>query len=254
MISATHIAALYDIHGNLPALEAVLDSFTHETVDLIVVGGDVFPGPMATECLSLLTSLRTPVCWVMGNGDRETLAARRGEVSPTVPAAVVPALTWCASQLSDADATRMASWPTTQRVHVTGLGEVVFCHATPHSDTDMVTALTDGDTVAELFGDTHAVVTVCGHTHMQFDRQLGALRVVNAGSVGMPFGTPGAHWLMLSQHIDLRYTPYNLPAAAERLRNSAYPHADQFVRGSVLEPPSAMTMLAQFHAPQPVHA
>ncbi len=254
MITATRIAALYDIHGNLPALEAVLDTLTHETVDLIVVGGDVFPGPMASECVALLRSLSTPICWVMGNGDREMLAARRGERSATVPDAAVPALQWCAAQLSDDQAAHIAHWPTTQRIAVSGLGEVLFCHATPHSDAEIVTALTDADTVAELFGDTDAVTVVCGHTHMQFDRQIDTLRVVNAGSVGMPFGTPGAHWLMMSQHIDLRYTPYHLADAAQRLRASAYPHADRFARASVLEPPSAVTMLAQFHASQLVPA
>jgi predicted phosphodiesterase len=223
------VAALYDIHGNLPALEAVLAVIARAPVELIVVGGDVFPGPLASECLSLLLSQPTPLRWLMGNGDREVLAARRGAVSATVPAAVVPALEWHAAQMRNADAALMAQWPATQAVTVDGVGDVLFCHATPHSDTAIFTAQTDLDIVAQLLGDVRAPVVVCGHTHVQFDRQIGGTRVVNAGSVGMPFEEPGAYWLVLRDGITLQRTTYDRDRAAARLSASAYPNAQGFL-------------------------
>ena len=72
------VAALYDIHGNLPALEAVLQDVAGLGLDAVVCGGDVFPGPMGCECLHALQALDIPVHYVMGNGDREVLAARSG--------------------------------------------------------------------------------------------------------------------------------------------------------------------------------
>ena len=80
---------------------------------------------------------------------------------------------------------------------------------------------------------------------MQFDRTLGKIRIVNAGSVGMPFGKPGAYWLLLGPDVQLRHTPYDLASAAERIRDTAYPQAEEFAEG-VLQPPSEEAMLAAF--------
>jgi Calcineurin-like phosphoesterase len=109
------VAALYDIHGNLPALEAVLGVAQDEGTELVLVGGDVFPGPMCTESLSLLTALEIPVLYIMGNGDREILGARNGDISPLVPAALQHAMRWCASEVTDDVARTMAGWPSRLR-------------------------------------------------------------------------------------------------------------------------------------------
>ena len=136
------IAALYDIHGNLPALDAVLAEVRSERVDRILVGGDVLPGPMPTECLDRLRALTTPVDYIIGNGDRETVAARRGNMSSIIPPYFRDALQWNADQLRDTDAQQIDAWPLTLRLKVDGIGDIVFCHATPRNDTETFTRVT----------------------------------------------------------------------------------------------------------------
>src|SRR6476469_4590189 len=98
------IAALYDIHGNLPALEAVLGEVREAGVDLVVSGGDVVPGPMPREALASLLNLEIPVQFIHGNGDREVLAVRAGAKTGRFPEAFRPAMEWTARQLDDARA------------------------------------------------------------------------------------------------------------------------------------------------------
>jgi hypothetical protein len=81
---------------------------------------------------------------------------------------------------------------------------------------------------------------------MQFDRTIGSTRVLNAGSVGMPFGEPGAYWLLLGPDIQLRHTSYDLAKAAERIRETKYPQAQEFAAGNVLQPPSEEKTLEAF--------
>jgi putative phosphoesterase len=241
----TRVAAIYDIHGNLPALEAVLDDIDRARVDEVVVGGDVLPGPIVREVLDRLSSLEMPVQFIRGNGDRETVALRRGEKT-TVPPPYLDAMRWVAGELRAADEQTIASWPTTVRVEVAALGSVLFCHATPQSDTPIFTRLTSADRVTAFFAGIDAALVVCGHTHMQFDRTVGRLRIVNAGSVGMPFGAPGAYWVLLGPDVQLRRTSYDLELAAERIRRTAYPQAQQFADGHILRPPSEEQMLQLF--------
>jgi len=241
------IAALYDIHGNLPALEAVLDEVRREGVDQIVVGGDVFPGPMPGECLECLLEFELPVRFIHGNGDRETLAAAAGGSSDHLPEQARVPIAWGAGQLEDRHRRIMEGWRPSLTLAVEGVGEVLFCHATPRSDTEIFTRETpDGRLVAAFEGAPGVVI--CGHTHMQFDRSVGDRRVINAGSIGMPFGEPGAYWLLLGPQVALRHTGYDLEAAAERVRASDYPQADAFADGNVLSPPAAEQMLQAFEA------
>ncbi len=81
---------------------------------------------------------------------------------------------------------------------------------------------------------------------MQFDRTVGNLRVVNAGSVGMPFGEPGADWLLLGPGVQLRHTRYDLAHAADRVRETEYPQAEDFAAHNILQPPSEAQMLEAF--------
>ena len=240
------IAALYDIHGNLPALEAVLDAVHREGVDQIIVGGDVLPGPMPRESLALLFDLELPVRFLMGNGDRETLSWRDGLESAAIPPAFREVMLWVAAQLSVDDARHIAAWPVAQRADISSLGSVLFCHATPRNDTELFTQITPEARLLPVFATAHADVVVCGHTHMQFDRTVGKTRVVNAGSVGMPFGEPGAYWLLIDDRIHLRHTPYDLEQAAERIRATQYPQAAEFAANNVLRPPAASHMIDAF--------
>lgn len=238
------IAALYDIHGNLPALEAVLVDVRRAGVDLIVVGGDVLPGPMPHESLAVLRALDLPVRFIRGNGDRVVLEALAGAESPEVPAAFREVVRWNAAQLTPTDAAFVSGWPASFHQHAEEFGDVLFCHATPRSDTENVTRLTPEARILPALDGVAAKVVVCGHTHMQFDRSIGAHRVVNAGSVGMPFGAPGAHWLLLGPTIELRRTSFDGDLAAVRIGATAYPQAEHFAEHNVRHPPTEEAMLA----------
>jgi putative phosphoesterase len=240
------VAAIYDIHSNLPALEAVLQDIRQAEVDQVVVGGDVLPGPMPRETIRYLLDLDIPVLFIQGNGDREVLARMKGTETDwyrTAPEQWREPVRWTAEQLDAEQEPLLASWPETLRVQVRELGEVLFCHATPRNDTEIFTHLTPEERLLPVFGGVNGLVVVCGHTHMQFDRTVGRIRVLNAGSVGMPFGAPGADWLLLGPTVQLRHTPYDLGKAAERIRETKYPQAEDFASRNVLQPPSAEEML-----------
>jgi|KBSMisStandDraft_5_1062788.scaffolds.fasta_scaffold320188_2 putative phosphoesterase len=242
------LAALYDIHGNLPALEAVLTEIERAGVDRVVVGGDVLPGPMAPETLERLQSLTVPTEFLRGNGDRETLQERPDRPS-RVPEPARQQLRWCRRQLSGAQALTIEAWPLTLRYDVPRVGSVLFCHATPRNDEEVFTHLVPEPLLQPIF-DGVADLVVCGHTHVQFDMMVGRTRVVNAGSVGMPFGTTGAHWLLIDsgrsgdlparEAVELRRTTYDLDAAAAAVRRTAFPEAEQFASVYILNPPDML--------------
>ncbi len=243
------VAALYDIHGNLPALEAVLQDIRRAEVDHVVVGGDVFPGPMPRETLTCLLDLDVPVQFIHGDGDREVLAQMAGTETDwyrTAQEQWRKPVRWTAQQLHPEHEPLLATWPTACRVEIRGLGEVLFCHATPRNDTECFTRLTPEDRLVPVFAGVNVPVVICGHTHMQFDRMVGSVRVVNAGSVGMPFGEPGADWLLLGPDVQLRHSAYDLATAAERIRDTNYPQAQDFAANYVLQPPSEAMMLEVF--------
>jgi putative phosphoesterase len=240
------VAALYDIHGNLPALEAVVRELRQADVDRVVIGGDVFPGPMPSETLACLLGLDMPVHFIQGNGDRVVLAQMAGMETPEVPPQFREGIRWNAQQLDSEHERLLASWQKTLLFHIPGLGDVLFCHATPRNDSEIFTRLTSADRLRPVFAGLDVPMVVCGHTHMQFDRTIGEIRVVNAGSVGMSFEGPGAYWLLLGPDVQLRHTLYDLASAAERIRGTKYPQAEDFAAHNVLQPPSEEEMLKAF--------
>lgn len=242
------VAVLYDIHANLPALEAVVADIRREGIDTIVFGGDVLPGPMPRETMDYLRALDIRALYIHGNGDREILERLRGRETTSVPEAFRESMRWNARQLGADDERWLGSWPDTLRIDLEGIGDVLFCHATPRDDVRVFTRVTPEADVATLLDGADAPLIVCGHTHMQFDRRIGGRRVVNAGSVGMPFGAPGAYWLVLGPAVELRRTEYDLGTAAQRIRATSYPDADGFAQRAVLQPPSEEQMLAVFGA------
>ncbi len=250
------IAALYDIHGNLPALEAVLQEVRQTAVDQIVVGGDVVPGPMPRETLTRLLDLDVPVHFIYGNGELAVLA----QMSATDPSKVTywgttsgeplpeplrEVVRWTAQQLPDYERL-LAGWPKAIRLDIPEFGEVLFCHATPRDENEIFLRSTPEQVLLPIFEPLDVSLVVCGHTHMQFDRTIGRIRVVNAGSVGMPFGEPGAYWLLLAPDVRLRRTTYDLAKAADRIRETKYPQAQDFAANNVLQPPSEAAMLELF--------
>jgi len=241
------VAALYDIHGNLPALDAVLRDIRQAEVNLVVVGGDVLPGPMPAETLERLMNFDSAVRFIRGNGDRVVLADTAGQDISEVPAPFQETIRWTAQQLRRVHEQWVALWPTTCHVEIDGLGGVLFCHATPRNDTEIFTRLTPEARLAPVFADVNVSMVVCGHTHMQFDRTVGGVRVVNAGSVGMPFAAPsGAYWLLLAPEVQLRCTEYDFAKAAEQIRATSYPQAETLAVRYVLNPPTEAESLQMF--------
>jgi predicted phosphodiesterase len=209
------VAALYDVHGNLPALEAVLAEIRSERVDAIVVGGDAVAGPFPAQTFDLLVSLPDAL-FVSGNADRLVVERVEGFGSA-----------WCADELGSERLAVIAAWPFSHTLEADGLGDVVFCHATLCTDEEIVTRITPGDEVVAAFPGGGTVVV--GHTHVQFDRHYDGLRLVNAGAVGMPYeGRRGAFWALLGGGaVELRRTEYDVDSAAGRIRGSAWSEADQ---------------------------
>ena len=215
------VAALYDVHGHLPALEAVLADLDDAPVDAVVVGGDVVAGPWPAETLARLDAVDLPTYWVRGNGDRELY-----EPTPDPPDPVVP---WAAAQLTDALRAHLAGLPLTVTLDVDGLGPTLFCHATPRNDTEV--ALVDSALArwAEVLADRPEQTVVLGHTHMPFARLANRVLVVNPGSVGMPYGRSGAHWAVLGPGVELRRSTYDVAAACGVLRTGGYPGVEEWL-------------------------
>ena len=238
------IAALYDIHGNRPALDAVLGEVRAARVDRVVIGGDVIPGPMPLESFEALAALDVPVDCIYGNGEHAVIEQLAGVDTTLVPAGVLPAIRWVASRLPADVAAMIRTWPLTLRIAHPVHGDILFCHATPRNDTELFTRRTPKSVLLPIFDAADANIVVCGHTHMQVDRRVGRTRVLNAGSVGMPFGASGAYWLLVSDQIcELRRTSYDLERAAALIRGSEYPGAEAFASVNVLSPPPEETIL-----------
>ncbi|MGH3134402.1 MAG: metallophosphoesterase family protein [Gaiellaceae bacterium] len=233
------VAALNDIHGNLPALDAVLSEVEREGVNAIVCGGDVIGGPFAVEVLDRLTSLAN-ARFLRGNADRLI-----------VEGVLENEQDWAAERrrLGDERLREIASWPLTVELDIDGLGRTLFCHAIPSADEPIFTRITPDEDVRELIGGVEAELVVCGHTHVQFDRRLpGGPRIVNAGSVGMPYeGRRGAFWALLGPAVELRRTEYDVERAAASIRESAAPAGEQHAAW-LLEPPDPEEASAYFEA------
>lgn len=241
------IAALYDIHGNLPALEAVLSEIDREGVDVIVVGGDIVPGPMSRDVLETLQSLGDRVSWIRGNCEGDVVEAFDGGTFSHIKSKEVrEAILWTAGKMERSQRDFMAGLPEKISLHVEGVGEVLFCHGSPRSDMEILTMATPEERLREALTGVKENVVVCGHTHVQFDRVCEGKRVVNAGSVGMPYGDPGAYWLLLGPDVSLRKTNYDLEGAAALVRKSEYPLAQDFADNNILKPETAQEAIAYF--------
>jgi predicted phosphodiesterase len=218
----TRLAVLSDVHGVLPALEAVLAEPEVAAADRIVLTGDITAGPQPAEVLDLLREQGDRVLWISGNADRELVEYRRGERAE-IPDPIGP---YAARALRPDQVDFLAALPRTRTLRVRGLGPVLFCHATPRDDEELVLVDSRPARWTEVFAGLPPGIgtVVCGHTHMPYVRLAHGRLVVNPGSVGMPYGRPGAHWCLLGPGTDLRVTPYDIPAAVARLtRECAYP-------------------------------
>ena len=217
------VAALHDVHGNLPALEAVLAVVAALEVDAIVCGGDVVAGPFPRECLELLD--RHEALYVRGNGDREPWD-------------------WVAERLKLATLERLRGLP-----HALPLDGVLYCHGSPRRDDEILTRISPEARVREALAGVAERVVVGGHTHVQYERVVDEIRLVNAGSVGSPYeGRPGAFWALVDGGaVELRRTVYAVEPAVALIRASGYPAADDLA-ATLLEPPDPDLVSAHFES------
>jgi len=218
------VAALADVHGNAPALEAVLAEVRRERVDLVVFCGDLTWGPLPNETLAVVRALELPVELVRGNADRSVGAVldERG--------------TWMAAQHDEAATQFVNGFSSHVVVDVDGLGPTRFVHGSPRSDEECVTPLTPAERVREFMAGVPERVVVTAHVHVSYDRVVDGVRLVGPGSVGRPYeGERGARWAILGPDVELRRTDYDHEATADLYRTSGIPGSDEDVR-HLLEP------------------
>jgi predicted phosphodiesterase len=227
------VAALYDVHGNPAALEAVLAEAGDAT---LVFGGDLAAGPFPVETLDRIMELDAIV--IRGNADRELL-------SDEIPEGGLIG-DWVAEQLEDRHRDFIAGLPETVELEVAGVGRALFCHGSPRSDEEMILRTTPEEWLRDMLQGVEADVVVCGHTHMQFDRVVDGIRIVNAGSVGLAYGASGAHWLLLGPGIEHRRTMYDNHAFADRVAALDWSLAARFAEDNIRNFPSIQETLDFF--------
>ena len=221
------VAALYDVHGNLPALEAVLADPRLAAADVVVCGGDLCAGPMPVEVLRLMQE--HDALFVRGNADRDLKG-------------------WSAGRLTEEELELLRVWPPSVELDVEGLGRVLFCHGSPRSDEEILTSITPDEIVAAALAGAGADVVVCGHTHVQYDRVVAGTRLLNAGSVGMPYeGRTAAFWALLGPDVQLVDTEYDVAAAVAAIRATGPAETDDIVE-TLLTPHSAAEANEVFEA------
>ncbi len=208
------VLALYDIHGNPDALDAVLADARAAGADAVVVGGDAVPGPFAVAVLDRLGALDVPVHRIRGNGEREVAAPPAGDdlVAETARRS--------AAELGPERARALGALPLTVE-----LDGVLYCHASPRRDDEMLTRLSPDERYAAALADVTAAVVVAGHTHQQHERTVAGVRYVNAGSVGLPYeGDGAARWLWVADgEPAFRSTTYDAAGAGRRMLRAGWP-------------------------------
>jgi putative phosphoesterase len=216
------VAGLYDVHGMSQAFAAALEEARREGVDAILVGGDLIDGPFPREAVELANAAGAVL--VRGNCEREPSDWDRGLLDPGT-------------------LQRLAELPL-----AVALDGVLYCHAAPADDSILTTAATPDDELAAAFADASERVVVIGHTHHQFDRRAGGVRVVNAGSVGMPYeGDVAAFWVLVDGgEPAFRRTPFDVERAAAEIAASGWPGAAAFVAENLLAAPSRGEAIEHF--------
>jgi putative phosphoesterase len=236
------IAVLADVHGNAPALRAVLAGIDHDSVDAIVVAGDVVGGPLVRETLELLDARAEPTHWVRGNSEREAVAAYDGAALSDDPPGRAAA--WSAKALDRRWRDALASWPISL-----ALDGVRFCHGSPRRDDEIFTRATPDEVLLTALRDVPERLVVGGHTHQQIVRPLaGGVTYANAGSVGIPYeGWPGAFWMLIeSGVVRPRETTYDLDAAVQELLASGFSDVEDQLGESLLDPVDPDSVTAFF--------
>jgi putative phosphoesterase len=220
--SATIIS---DVHGVSPALRAVLEEEASNPSEVLVVLGDSLAGPLPNETCELLQRHANRMVAILGNADREIMAVHNGTERYTYQGVFQHA----ADSLNQSSLDWLESLPDFESLELSGIGEVLICHATPQNDEDIVvvdSAIERWNQVFDGLADQVKLVLL-GHTHMPFQRLVNRRRVINPGSVGLPYGGSGAHWVRISDGvIETRVTHFDIPGAiAEIVERSGFADA-----------------------------
>ncbi len=219
------IAVISDIHGNLWALQAVLQDLDRLDLLQVIVAGDfALGGPRPAECVELIRRRGYPA--IRGNTDEWlTDASDR----------ITDAVSWTSAQLSDADRRYLAGLPFLWRMPHQA-GDLVVVHATPWSIGDVVPPDAPESLVGRVFAEAQAAVVVYGHIHIAYVREFGGKLLVNPGSVGLPFdGDQRASYACLTAdggawRATLRRVPYDVATVLQAARASENPEAERFAR------------------------
>ena len=226
------VAALADVHGNAPALAAVLEEVERERPDLVVFCGDLTWGSLPRETLALVRALEIPARFVRGNADRMVGVETEGR-GP-----------WMTRQHTSEDLAFLAGFEPTVDVDVDGLGLTCFCHGSPRSDEECVTERTPAERVREFMAGVDASAVVTGHVHVSYDRVVDGIRTIGPGSVGLPYESgQGARWALLGPDVELRRTDYDVEAAVALMRATDDPRVELIVE-LMLDPPSRDDVIA----------
>jgi putative phosphoesterase len=206
------IAIVSDVHGNLIALEAVLEDLERQRPDLVVHGGDLaFNGPRPAECVERIRQLGWP--GVRGNMD-EALETHRGRH---------PSIDWAREQLGE----ERNRWLQDLALEWRREDEIALVHAVPGDLWKAIGREADDAQLREVYGPLGARLAVYGHIHRPYVRDLGDLTVANTGSVGLPFdGDPRASYLVVSdRRPEVRRVAYDVERAAREVEASGHPDA-----------------------------
>ena len=239
-MKARRVALLADVHGNAPALAAVLREVEAEGVNLLIHAGDLTWGPLVEETLALIRSYDGPTALVRGNADRAVLELADG----TPRDDQTERDDWMTAH-HDAEAVDfLRTFAKEVVVDVAGLGGVLICHGSPRVDTECVTSKTPETRVREFMTGVGEQIVATAHTHVQFDRHVAGVRSLNPGSVGLPYeGRPGAYWALLGPDVELRRTEYDLSETIAAYRETDDPAVERMVE-MLEQPPTPAELVA----------
>jgi predicted phosphodiesterase len=219
------LACLYDIHGNLPALDAVLADADAQGASRYVLGGDyALFGAWPRETVERLRGLQNAL-WIRGNGERWTADVDAAPDNPVVRGAIAAARAALGADLVVAMC---------ELVQLAEDRHALICHGSPPSDVRSFLP-EPGDDEAELLANVRHARVVFGHTHLPFRRPavVGGIELVNPGSVGMPFdGDQRAAYALVYRDgtVEHRRVEYDVSATVARLREIGEPWTDTVVR------------------------
>jgi putative phosphoesterase len=224
----TTLAILSDIHGNLPALQAVLADLANFQVDHVIVPGDVINfGPFSRQTAELVIKK----CWPVIRGNNEFFLVDyktpRAPAEWDDPVQFAPTA-WLDRQFDKRQKTIIGSWPDTLNLRFRDAPQILVCHGTPRSPWDSIYSTLTDEEIHKLLFDVEADFVLCGHTHLPMDRQVGRWRIFNPGSVGVPLdGLHSASYVILEGNEQgwkptFRRVPFDYEAVLDEFERSGY--------------------------------